>query len=544
MTQPTPVGCSDGELHDPHTVLAAALDAYVAIDAAGRVVGWNPAAEATFGHAHAQVCGRDVADLIIPARHRAAHRAGLARLAGGGTGRVLGQRLQLDALHADGHEFPMDMALTMTETPAGRIFHAFCHDVTVARRIARFADVMATVSQGLAESESSSAAARRVVDTLGVKLGWPVAELWLADDDRHVLVCTARYTEPRRELGTFALDELGPGAGLPGRVHQQARPLWIPDLAADTASLRSRAAARIGLHAAVGVPICTGRRNLGALCVYGDHIEDPEDALTGLLIGIAARIGQYLERRRAEELTIELARSKDEFLALVTHELRNPLGVITGTASLLEQELDGLLDADQRHYMHTIIRSAKRLAAMTDDLLDLARLESGHLTIDPGPTDLCEIIGQAVETVAAQTAEKNLTVVVDTPAQLTLYADGSRLQQVADNLVSNAVKYTPAGGTITITAHIDQDTDTSTQPAWITWTVADTGIGIPADERPRLFRRFYRASTALDRRIPGIGLGLVITRTIIEHHSGTITLAGHTGPGTTFRIRIPTKAGI
>jgi two-component system, OmpR family, phosphate regulon sensor histidine kinase PhoR len=228
--------------------------------------------------------------------------------------------------------------------------------------------------------------------------------------------------------------------GLPGRVYQQARPLWIPDLPADTVSLRSRAGARIGLHVAVGVPICTGAGTIGALCVYGDRVEDPEDSLTTLLIGIAAQVGQYLERRRAEELAVELARTKDEFLALVTHELRNPLAVITSTASLLGEELDDLLDADQRHYVHTILRGAERLSVMAGDLLDLARLESGHLAIQPDSTDLVPIISHAVAATAAQTAGKNLTVTVNTPAQLNLYADGSRLQQVADNLLSNAVR--------------------------------------------------------------------------------------------------------
>jgi PAS domain S-box-containing protein len=539
MTEPGPVVCGGGGLHEPEAVLAAAPDAYIAIDAAGRVVAWNASAERTFGHRHADACGRDLAELVIPGRYRTAHRDGLARVIAGEPGRVLGQRLQLEALHADGHEFPLELTLTATAGPTGMVFHAFCHDITAQRRISRFADVEATVSRGLAEAPSSSAAAARVVEALGVKMGWPVVELWLGDDDRQVMLCTARHAAAARRLGRFALDELEPGVGLPGRVYQHGRPLWIADLAADTVSLRSRAAARIGLHVAVGVPIGTAVRTFGALCVYGDRVEDPEESLTALLTGIAAQVGQYLERRRAEELAVELARTKDEFLALVTHELRNPLAVITSTASLLEEELDGLLDADQRQYVQTILRGADRLAVMAGDLLDLARLESGHLAIHPGPTDLAAIIGHAVAATAAQTAGKNLTVTVNAPPQLNLCADGSRLQQVADNLLSNAIKYTPAGGAVTITGYPDDNEDE--KQAWITWTVADTGIGIPAADRPHLFRRFYRASTALDRRIPGTGLGLVITRAIIERHGGTITLDDHDGPGSTFRIRIPPR---
>ncbi|MEV6596709.1 ATP-binding protein [Actinoplanes sp. NPDC051346] len=527
------VSCSEGVLHEPQAVLAVAAEAYVSINTAGRVVGWNPAAEKTFGHTHEQTCGQPVDQLIIPDRFRAAYRAGLARLAAGELGGILGHRRRMLAQHADGHEFPIEMTLTATEEPTGRIFHAFAHDITTAHRASRFTDVEAAVSRGLVEAASSTAAAARVVEALGVKMGWPVAELWLADETRQVLSCTARHAAAGRRLGRFAINEVEPGTWLPGRVYAQARPQWIPDLAADTRSVRSRAAARIGLHVAVGVPLCTGGHTLGALCVYGDRAEDPEDVLIALLAGVAAQVGQYLERRRAEELTVELARTKDEFLALVTHELRNPLSVITSTTSLFEEELDSVSPSDQREYLATISRSAQRLSVMAEDLLDLARLESGNLAIQPIGTDLCAIVGDATHALEHDAADKGLTITVDAPARLDLYADPDRLRQVADNLLTNAIKYTPAGGRITVTLTENDDQ--------ISWTVSDTGIGIPHEERSRLFRRFYRASTALDRRIPGTGLGLVIIRTIIERHHGTITVADTNAPGTTFVIHLPTK---
>ena len=128
---------------------------------------------------------------------------------------------------------------------------------------------------------------------------------------------------------------------------------------------------------------------------------------------------------------------------------------------------------------------------------------------------------------------------VDTIGDLVLHADAARLRQVADNLLGNAIKYTPAGGTVTITAHHADDGEGE---EWIVWTVADTGIGIPATDRPKLFRRFYRASTALQHRIPGTGLGLVVTRAIIERHDGIITVTDHDGPGTAFVITLPVKS--
>ncbi|MGK5681663.1 ATP-binding protein [Actinoplanes sp. URMC 104] len=522
-------------LLEASAVLAAALDAYFAFDATGRVVAWNPAAETTFGYTRLQACDRSIEELIVPPAARDAGRAELAALATGGLGQTLDRRRQWIAWHADGHEVPIEMTMTCTEEPFGRVFHVFAHDVTTARRVSRFTATEAAVARGLAEADSSRAAAARVVEALGVKMDWPVAELWLVDDERQLLICAARHVTAGRRLSDFAINQLEPGTGLPGRVCAGGRPLWIPDLGADTGSIRSRAAARIGLRVAVGVPLCTGRHTLGALCVYGDRAEDPEDTLLGLLTGLAAQVGQYLERRRAEELAIELARTKDEFVAMVTHELRNPLAVITATAALFTDELDGLTRDEQRNYLNVIARNAERLSIMAEDLLDLARLEAGRLSIDPVPSDLCTIITHAVQAAAATAEDKQLTVTVQLPDRLPLRADPNRLRQVADNLIGNAIKYTPAGGTITITATAD---DTAGN---ITWTVADTGIGIPLAERSRMFRRFYRASTALDRRIPGTGLGLVITRTIVERHHGTITLAEHSGPGTTFLIELPTK---
>jgi PAS domain S-box-containing protein len=511
-------------------VLATALEAFVSIDRHGTVVAWNPAAEATFGYSRDEALGRTIEELIIPPGFREAHRQGLARLGAGGEARVLGQRLTLPACHRDGYEFPIDMALTAThDQEIGWRFHAFIQDVTVPQRVRRYAAVESAVSRELAEASGSGDAIERVCRALGVTLGWPVVELWLADEVRQVLVCGGRWYAPDRDYTAFTMDELEAGFGVPGRAWQDGRPLWVPSLSADSGFARSRLATELGLHAAVAVPIRSGGHILGVLAVYGESAEDPEDSLLALLGGLAAHVGQYLERRRAEELTVELARTRDEFVALVSHELRGPLAIITSTVALLSEEETS--PEDQQRYLATIDRSAQRLAAMVDDLLDLARLESAQPTIHPQPTDLSKIVRQAVDAVDATTTRRGLTVEVDLPDSIPLHADGGRLRQVADNLLSNAVKYTPDGGRITIRAGFDD--------GHVVWTIADTGIGVPAAERSRLFRRFYRASTALERRIPGTGLGLVISRAIVERHQGTIGVLDHPGPGTTFQVRLP-----
>jgi signal transduction histidine kinase len=449
---------------------------------------------------------------------------------------VLGQRLELRARHRDGHEFPVEMTLTVTDPPGGRRFHAFAHDVTLAERAQRFTAVEAAVSYGLTSAGSSAEAANQVVEALGVRMDWPVVELWLVDEARQVLTCPARFNAIGEEMGAFAIDELEYGVGVPGAVCRTGRPVWVADLATDTQLRRSREAARFGLHVAVGVPIQSGAHVLGALAVYGTTVEDPEDNLVTLLGGVAMHVGQFLERRRAEELAIELARTKDEFVALVTHELRNPLAVITSAVALLGENDADLTDDQGRHYLDMIGRSAERLSTMAGDLLDLASLESGQLAVQPEGADLSDILRQAVEYVSGVAADRRLEISLDVPDRLDLPVDEARMRQVADNLLSNAVKYTPEGGAVTVSVEVGPN------EAEVRWRVSDTGIGIPVGEQSRLFRRFYRASTALDRRIPGTGLGLVIARTIIERHHGTITVVDHPGPGTTFLIRLPIKA--
>jgi PAS domain S-box-containing protein len=517
-------------------VLAVMSEAYVAATLDGRITEWNPAAEHTFGWSRRQAYGHDIAELIVPERHRATYRAGLSRLANGDPGRLLKRRLQLTAVHQDGHELPLETTLTLTGSGAGQIVHALAHDVSAALRGTRFTMVEAAVSRGLAEAPTSSNAAARVVEALGDRMGWPVSELWLIDEQRQVLTCAARHNRANRNLAHFAISELEPGVSLPGAVVQSGRVQWIPDLGVDKTSSRSRVAARTGLRVAVGVPIRSGARVLGALCVYGDRAEKPDATLISLLSGLAAHVGQYLERRRAEELAIDLAHTKDEFVSMVTHELRNPLAVILGTIDLLDEDHDDLDPEERRRHLRTIGKCADRLNVMTNDLLDLARLESGALNVRMTPLDLAELLAESIANASLNAEAKDLTVRAELPPNLPVCGDPDRLRQVADNLLSNAVKYTPRGGSVTVSAGPD-----AAEPGWVTWTVTDSGIGIPADERPRLFRRFYRASTALEARIPGTGLGLVITRTIIERHHGTIAVADGTGPGTTFLIRLPRK---
>lgn len=514
---------------DAAAVLDGALEAFITVDRQGRVTRWNPAAERTFGYTTAEALGRPVEELIIPDDYRDAHRHGLAAVAAGGTGRLLGQRLELPARHRDGHLIDVELTLNALDGPAGPEFFAFAHDITERRRAARFGRCELAVATALTSAHDTRAAGEAVLAAVGTTLDWPYAELWLADHDIEGLRCAARWSRPGTDHTPFHIDRAPIGSTAPGVAFSSGQPVWIPDVASGGYA-RSAIAAEVNLHVTLIVPILGGAAPLGTLAFFGSAVEDPEDLLMTLLSGIAAHVGQYLERRRAEELAVQLARTKDEFVALITHELRNPLSVIVAYGEMLLEDQD--TSRERRRLLEAIGRNAANLSAIVNDLLDLARLESGQLTMRAGSTDLCTAVRDALDAAATTTASKRVTVTAHLPDRLAIPGDPTRLRQVADNLIGNAVKYTPPGGTVTVCVADRGDT--------AELTVADTGIGIPTDERKQLFDRFYRTPTSVESGIPGTGLGLVITRAIVESHRGTITIEDHTGPGTTFIVALPT----
>ena len=247
----------------------------------------------------------------------------------------------------------------------------------------------------------------------------------------------------------------------------------------------------------------------------------------------------WLLSREREQVQIELAsqnerllaldQMKDEFIASVSHEFRTPLTSIRGYAELL-QEAD--LAAELREYVNVIDRNSARLAGLVEDLLLMAQIQSGGLPLDLNEVDLNDLIARAGEAAKPFAVSKHIDLDIDTePELVATQADAERLGQVLDNLVSNAIKYTPDGGGVSIKMTHTDDAATI--------AVSDTGIGIPEGEQAQMFGRFFRTSNARDSGIEGSGLGLAITRGIVEAHGGTIGFDSVEGVGTTFRLTVP-----
>lgn len=230
----------------------------------------------------------------------------------------------------------------------------------------------------------------------------------------------------------------------------------------------------------------------------------------------------------------ELQRLKDEFTSLISHELRTPLSSILGYVELLrpEDEFDDPMTGQQLKYLDVVDRNARRLLQLVGDLLFTAQVGSGRFAIEPTSTSITALVVAAVETASPTAENGHVDLSCVTPEQdVVVTVDPLRIGQALDNLLSNAVKFTPRDGAVTVTLQ--------SAPAETRVIVQDTGIGIPEDELDRLAERFFRASTASQHAVKGVGLGLTITKAIVTAHGGRIEIASTVGVGTTFTMVLP-----
>jgi len=268
------------------------------------------------------------------------------------------------------------------------------------------------------------------------------------------------------------------------------------------------------------VPIESGGAGLGHVWLVRDVTEEE---------AVAAEREHLLDMEREQNFRLtELDALKTGLIASVSHELRTPLTSIVSFTQLLRAGLGTDSAADQAEFLTIIGRNTERLQRMVDDLLLLDRIESNTLQVSSGPVDMGKLVGLAISSIRPAAEKKGVRLEVETADGPALRGDGDRLGQLIDNLLVNAVRFTPSGGTVTVRAH-------QLGEGWQV-EVADTGIGIPAGERDRVFERFFRASNARQQAVPGSGLGLAIVREVADLHRGRVEVAGNGEAGTVFTV--------
>jgi PAS domain S-box-containing protein len=250
---------------------------------------------------------------------------------------------------------------------------------------------------------------------------------------------------------------------------------------------------------------------------------------SGQLLNIIGTVRDITRFRESDAL-------KDTFISVVSHELKTPVAIIRGYAETLQNPRARTNPALVEEMLSDIIQESNRLARLVDDLLDASRLQAGGLPFrDVEDVDLRMIAQRVVERYAPHTDKHDL-VLSFSGSFPTIQGDAQRLEQVLDNLVSNAIKYSPRGGSVRITGRYD--------PAEVVVSVSDEGVGVPLDEQERIFDRFYRVEGPETRAVSGTGLGLYITRAIVEAHGGRCWVSSVPGQGATFSVALPRETGL
>ena len=397
--------------------------------------------------------------------------------------------------------------------------------------------VLADIARSISASLDIDTVLQRIADGARTLCGSDRAAIFLRDDRADVMV-------PRFRVGPSvpAYDDLQirRGEGLGGMVMQTGRPVRTSSYQTDSRvpdSLRAIAEQR-GTVALMVVPILITDEVAGLLYVSNRSARafgDDDEAVTIRLAeqaAIAIQNARLFAREGSARADAEAAnRGKDEFLAMLSHELRNPLGAIASAIQVLDRVDDAAVAARARV---VIARQSQHLSRLVEDLLDVSRATTGKITVRRDVVDLGAVAERTVAEVAARHPRRAGEIAL-TARAVHVLGDAVRLEQIITNLVENALKFTPSGGRVTVT--VDEVDGAATL------VVDDDGAGIATDLLPRVFDLFVQGDHSLDRAEGGLGIGLTLVRRIVELHSGSVTAASDgVGRGSRFTVRLPVTA--
>src|SRR4051812_18009892 len=408
-------------------------------------------------------------------------------------------------------------------------------------------DRIAELERDLAEAIERQSATGQVLEVLGrcaFELG-PVFEtvlgqavrlcradagqIYVRDGDVYRIVVAVGASQAYRDYLASAPIQAGSGTVV-GRVGLERRTVQIRDAQADPAYTMRRALELGGQRTMLGVPMLEAERVLGVIVLWRETV-DPFDERTVELVTTFAAQGAIAIQNVQTARELEIASGhKSEFLASMSHEPRTPLNAVIGFSDVLLERMFGELNERQEEYVRDIRDSGRHLLDLINEILDLSKVEAGRMELEPAALSLPDLLEHALALVRERAARQALTVTLDVaPAVGIVWADETKLKQVVVNLLTNAVKFTPAGGSVAVVARVEADE--------VVVTVSDTGVGIAPEDRARIFEAFQRG----DRRVSveGTGLGLTLSKRFVELHGGRIWVESALGSGSLFGFAIP-----
>jgi PAS domain S-box-containing protein len=520
-------------------IVSISADAIISIDEHQMITIFNAGAEKIFGYSRDEVLGAPL-DLLIPERLRQRHNQHVAEFAAGErTARLMGEHLSaITGRRKNGEEFPVEASISNLKVGETKLLTVVLRDVSERERLEKDQRILAQVGVVLAATldyERTLAAVAQIA--VRDFADWCMVEVMESSNDLHRLKVAS--ADPGKTAVADALERIQLDRELPyltRSVVESRLPLLASRFSDDQLEAVAQGPEHLQMLRAVrpvsviSVPLMLRDQLLGTLTFISSRpsrLYGPADLR--LARAIADRASLAIENARLYRAALQATGARDQVLGVVAHDLRNPLNAISLQAAALKRS-DGQLERRDPRQREAIERAARRMSRLIQDLLDVVVLEAGRLSVQRAPLSPRELVGEAAEMQQALASSSSIDLRVDVASDLPpIFGDRDRLLQVLENLIGNALKFTEPGGQVTVGATREQ----SGANFWI----ADTGRGLTGEEMARVFDPFWQASARSGRL--GAGLGLPITKGIVEAHGGRIWVESAPGRGSTFFFSIP-----
>lgn len=516
-------------------IVGIAADAIICMDASQRVTFFNDGAEKIFGWTAEEMIGQRI-ELLLPERYRAWHEEQVAAFGRSEVkARRMGERREIAGLRKSGEEFPAEAAISQVHQAGVTIYAVVLRDVTARKRFEERQSFLAEAGEKLASAFGSEA-------TLGHIAHLAVASL--ADGcilekrrDKGFVAGSVAHVRAETETLLWSIPKAGvrsPGANHPlSIVARTGAPVVVQEdamrkiFAETTHATYGEALTAMKPKAALYLPLIARGELVGALSLFRESRGFDQDEVS-FAEDLARLAALAMDNARLHDEVRSSLRARNEMIGIVSHDLRNPVAAVKMLGGAVLRADDRNTEANTES-IALMCQAAEQMDALIRDLLDVSRLDAGRLRVDPEVIDSRELIVESLKTLAPLTEEQSIHFVTELPASLPkVLADRERIQQALSNLVGNAIKFTPAGGTIAVRAR--------TAPGSVEISVSDTGAGISPEDLPRVFERYWQ-SDRTERH--GGGLGLPIAKGIVEAHGGRIWIESGVDAGTRVTFTLP-----